>query len=507
MTPSDHLIRAPRTVLVVAVLAALAMVASACGGDSDGAIGSGAEQGDASASSTAVEGSSDDDGPTTTDATPSTVAGQDEDEDEDGEKDKGEGDGADPTVWVGRYVWEEVADGGPGSNQVLVHELVLRLPGDGGGPVTGTLTQSGFQTATEFTVAAEPVVDGVAIRVASVDGGLTSMEPGDIAVTLTGDPADPVTTVGTLLPLVVERPTSGRYFVPDGDRAGGDIDESARAGGIPATFWAVEVRSFDLIEIDVDSGAEVGRIPGWGAPPGGDPSLVLQALQRVDVSPAGWLWVDDCCEPAFGNVFGLDPASITDLEQVFGSAASPDGRQLVGLNPVTSPDGSLMAWGNGPFEVTVADGRGDAVGSVLAGDDETFAIPVAWLDATTLAAAVAGVDETTITFWDLSTPAAPVPLGSPQVVPGLVADAARGEAGTIVVVFGPQPVTDPDRSGVVLTPNGMEPIEVPDGVVSIDRDPSGRHLLWVGADGLARLGPLGSDAPVLSGIEVISASW
>ncbi|MEL6981602.1 MAG: hypothetical protein AAFO29_04175 [Actinomycetota bacterium] len=514
MTPPAAATRSPSATAVarlLAVLVALVMVASACGGsDDDDTLGSGA--GDATEFDADADSTGDDD-PTGADPTTSTTADADQDEsddeddaDEDEDNTAGQSE-VDPTAWVGRYLWEEAVEGDPGSNQVLVHELVLRAPATDGDPVTGTLTQDGFQTATELAVTTTPVADGLAVEVVSVDGGLTPMEPGDVALTLIGEPADPVTVIGTLIPLVVERPTSGRYFVPVG--AGGDSGGSGDGAGVgePATFWAVEARTFDLIEVDAGTGAEVGRIGGWGAPPDGDPNQVLQALQRVDVSPDGWLWVDDCCEQAFGNVFGLDPTRVTDLEQVFGSVDGPQGRQLTGLNPVTSPDGARLAWGNGPFEVTVADGRAAPVGSVLAGDEQTFAIPVAWLDATTLAAAVAGEAETTITFWDLTSPSSPRQVGSAQVVPGSVVDAARGTDGTILVIVGPQPFTDPSRSGFIVGPDRNDGTEVPDGIASIDRDPSGQHLLWVGDDGLARVGPLGADGRVLSGIEVLWASW
>ena len=502
MSPSDHPVVAPRSpspVRSLAALVALVLIAAACGvGSGDDGIGSGAAATDGS--STSVAGAPvDEDGSTTTGPTATTQTGAETDAEGRAEITTD----ADLAAWAGRYVWEEAVEGNPGSAQVLVHELVLDVGADEGEPLSGALTQNGFQTATELTVTTEAVANGIAVLVVSVDAGLTSMEPGDLVVTLTGDPTAPITTIGALIPLVVDRPDSGRYFEPEGapSSAGGTAD------GRPGTFWAIEARTFDVIQVDVASGAEVGRITGWGAPPGGDPSLVLQALQHVDVSPDGWLWLDDCCEPAFGNVFGLDPSRVENLEQIFGSVDGSDGRQLVGLSPATSPDGSLLAWGNGPFEVTVADGRGIAVGSVLTGDDDTFAYPLAWLDDTTLAAAVAGRGATTITFWDLSTPSAPVQVGSPQVVAGLVADAARAEDGTILVVFGPEPVTNPSRSGAIVSPGGSEPIEVPDGLASVDRDPSGQHLLWVGADGLVRTGPLGGDAPVLSGIEVLSASW
>jgi len=54
--------------------------------------------------------------------------------------------------WLGTYEWVEFAEGDPGSNQTIVHELILDGLADDGS-LTGVLTESGFQT--NVTVSAE----------------------------------------------------------------------------------------------------------------------------------------------------------------------------------------------------------------------------------------------------------------------------------------------------------------------------------------------------------------
>lgn len=436
----------------------------------------------------------------------------------------GTGDLVDGSAWAGRYRWDEFVEGDPGSDQTLIHELELDVPGDPAlGDPTGRLVQNGFQTATELTVVARPIDDGVAIEVVSVVAGRTVLRPGDVAIRLTGDPASPITTIDALVPLVADRPPSGTYFVPDDgrsaaddrgeagdDEAAGDDGGAGDQGGNPvrpATFWAIDAERFDLIEIETATGAEVERITGWAGDPAMADESFFQALQRVDVTDDGWLWVDDCCEPAAGNIFGLDPGRIGSLADVLdGPATDPASRRLIGLNPIASPDGTLVAYGNHTFGVAVVDRDGREVASVPGADPDRFPTPLAWLDDVTLAVAEAGVDQTTIMFWDLRDPSRPVPVGTTATVAGVPVDGASW-SGAVLVVLGPEPFGDARRTGVLVDLDAVEPVDVPDGLRSIDHDASGRHLLVVGADGLARTGPPDGSGPALSDIEVIWASW
>ena len=495
----------PPTVLVLVASLALSLATSACGA-SDEASSGGPEADPApddgtSTSTTGATSTADD--TVTTEAT-SIVDPSTEDS---------------LARWAGRYVWEESVDGDPGSNQVIVHQLVLLDVGPdvdtGADPgLGGRLTQDGFQTATVIDVLARPIDGGVAIEVASIVDGLTPLEVGDVAFTLTGDRARPTTTLDALLPLVVDQPLEGSYFQPEPAGGSGGEGSAAPEVGIPSALWAIEAGSYDLIQIDALTGQETGRVAGWGRELAEDPVGGGQALTAVEVGADGWVWADDCCEPAAGNLYGLDPERIAGIDELAGGVREDGaGLRATGLVPVASPDGSLVAYGNFTFDVTVIDRTGMLVASVLGdGDGTTFPVPLAWLDERTLVVAVSGPDgDLTITAWDLRDPGRPAPVGQPQVLIGSLVDAVAWNDSVLVVT---RTGDDDDRQGTAVSFDGADPasVGVPAGLTIIDIDPSGRFLLVVGGDGLVRLadatrGSIPADGPVLSEIPVVAASW
>lgn len=469
----------------LALLAAIALLVAACGTTDQGSTlesrtdtsspAGSEDQGDESASSTQPAGQEAD--------------GQD-----------AEAPAVDLAAWAGVYVWDEFVEGDPGSDQTLIHELVLEEEADG---LAGRLLQYGFQTDTEFTVVGRAIEGGIAVDIVSVDHGLTPLAAGDTAFSLTGDPAGPLTTLIDLAPLVVDRAGTGAYFRPESDSVPPPTGLDQLAGG-PSTFWAIEAASYDLVEIEVATGREVRRVAGWGDV---DPEGPGQALTSVEVGSGGWLWADDCCEPAAGNIFGFDPDRVAGI----GGLADDDlAVQTFGLDPLVSPDGQRVAYGNYSFDVTIVDRAGALLGRVIdGGDDSTFPAPLAWLDDQTLVVADQGVDEFEVSAWDVTDPGAPAPIGTPLAVAGSARDGLRWDGDTVLVVV------ESDESGVeglLIGPasSTVEPIALPADLATIDVDPSGRFLLHVGADGLARAGLLGDPidgGTILSDVEVVAASW
>lgn len=510
-----HRLRQPPSLAPLLLALLLALAGSGCGGSDDGSADSAAvdqDTDDQSGEQTDDDATESTDGAaeTTTDSeslpSTSTTSGP-------------SADGSDLARWAGRYLWEESVDGDPGSNQVIVHQLVLLDVGPdvetGAGPgLGGRLTQDGFQTATAIDVVARPIDDGVAIEVASIVDGLTPLAVGDVAFTLTGDRTRPTTTLDALLPLVVDQPLEGSYFQPEPVGESNGEGSATPEVGIPSALWAIEAGSYDLIQIDVLTGQEIARVAGWGRELAEDPVGGGQALTSVEVGADGWIWADDCCEPAAGNLYGLDPERVTAIDELAGGVREDGaGLRATGLVPVASPDGSLLAYGNFTFDVTVIDQTGTAVASVLGdGDGTTFPLPLAWLDERTLVVAVSGPDgDLTITAWDLRDPGRPAPVGQPQVLIGSLVDAVAWNDSVLVVT---RTGDDDDRQGTAVSFDGADPasVGVPAGLTIIDIDPSGRFLLVVGRDGLVRLadttrGSIPADGPVLSEIPVVAASW
>ena len=160
-------------------------------------------------------------------------------------------DGAEPidlSVWTGRYSWSEAVEG-TGSDPFVIHELTLDAVTNGGGVITGRLEQNGFQISTDLRIRALPAAGGIMVELVEVDRGKGIEVPGDVLFELSGDPVRPLTTLRELLTLRVDHPESGTYFLPAGD-TGGELAE----GGAPASFWAIEDETFDLVRVETSTG-------------------------------------------------------------------------------------------------------------------------------------------------------------------------------------------------------------------------------------------------------------
>ncbi len=398
-------------------------------------------------------------------------------------------------AWLGVYQWTEFVPSDVGSNQTMVHELRLDSMADGGGRLTGRLTERGFQTDREVTVQATPDDGLLAIEVTTLVLGDDSYSPGDILFQLGGDPAEPTTTLGTLATLRIDIAERGRYFT----RQDGETDAGVAQPAMPGSFWAVDGRSFDLVEVDTTSGQVVTRIAGHGseaADPVGGPA---QLLQTVEVAADGRLWVTDCCEPAAGNIYGLWP----DV----GRIDDADVTRLYGLDPAVSTDGRLVAFGVldlgiGLYDTALAEPietpnlLGDlVVGPDGATGDPVFASALTWLDTEVLVVAVTDDDSgrSTLSFIDLSDPSRPVPAGDPLTVDGLVVDAALRADGRLLLL------TIPDDDGPVRIMAVFDPlawsvidnVALPDLASGIDHDAGSGALLVSLPGSVLVLGPEG----------------
>ena len=378
-------------------------------------------------------------------------------------------------AWLGTYSWVEFVEGDPGSDQTLVHELSLSERSETS--LIGTLSQNGFQTSVELTVTAR-IADGfVEVSVVSVDDGVSSYSPGDMLFELSGDPAAPTTIIESLATLT-QPVQPGNYFV-----------QGSAAVDIPDTdgpIWVVDADTFDLVLIDPASSDAIQTITGWGADFVDPDTGPIQALQTVEVDARGRIWVDDCCEPAFGNTFGIDPETDMSIEEAQ--------IRLFGLTPRVSPSGDRVAIGIGDLGVGVFDtSTGETVvdpGTIysLTTDAEfTFLTPIAWADDTTLAIAVPAESTFTVAFVDLTDPSTPMAVGSSGAIDGVVLDGDFRADGTVAVLIAPDR-TETRRMVIITPPTAavIEVVELPDGTAGIDYDARGDNLLLLTADGALR---------------------
>lgn len=117
---------------------------------------------------------------------------------------------ADIESWLGTFQWAEFAAGDPGSNQTVVHELVLTGQADDGSLI-GTFTQQGFQTDISLDVAAYPGETGITVFATTAGPPLYAADERLFA--LSGDPDAPMTTLGAVQAfLAQEVPQTGTYF-------------------------------------------------------------------------------------------------------------------------------------------------------------------------------------------------------------------------------------------------------------------------------------------------------
>ncbi|MEO1061391.1 MAG: hypothetical protein AAFZ07_08230 [Actinomycetota bacterium] len=406
-------------------------------------------------------------------------------------------------LWVGTYAWTEVAEAS-GSELSVVHELTLDAVTNSGRALTGGFTQTGESVETNLRVRANPNADGtgIAVELIEIDRGKGIEVPGDVLFELTGDPAEPTTVLLDLVTLRIDHPAEGTYFVP----ATGDVpatDDEATA--LPTSFWAIEDETYDLVSVDSTSGEVLRRVAGWG-PLSDDPDVLGQALVGVDAAASGLAWVSDCCEPAAGGLFAIGP----DTAGIDAPLAT-----ALGVWPELSPDGSRVAMGVLEEGVQVSDAT---TGEVVIGAERTgpilsrptdvpgFPQPLGWIDDNVVAVSITDHDalESTITLF--TTAGEPTWAGEVSVA-GIVRDGTAAD-GLLWLLVSPRLE---DRSAVLVTFDWIEgelirEVDIPDGTIAIDADPTGSHLLELTDEGDAAVSTASGERIPLPGA-YLDVSW
>ena len=258
---------------------------------------------------------------------------------------------------------------------------------------------------------ASPILPALAGAVAAVVvvGGAWALlrdsgDGGEIAAdrtTVTSDEASPVASGGGSEDATGgEDPPVETTQRSTEDTTGGttidDVPLSDLPAGAPDSFVAVTSDSFELVRVDSRTGAVLESLGSWGD--GGEEGPV-QALQFVELAPDGTIYVDDCCEPAYGSTF--------IVADQFDPASTP---QVSGLSPELSPDGSRLARSSQGSAISIADARGNEFG-FFGEPDYTGAVltPLTWIDGATLVVRSAAPDSGTETLQilDVSDPSSP----------------------------------------------------------------------------------------------------
>jgi len=283
-----------------------------------------------------------------------------------------------------------------------------------------------------------------------------------------------------------------------------DVAPSALPDSAPDSFVAVTDDRFELVRVDSRTGAVVEALGSWG--PVGDEQP--QALQFVELAPNGTIYVDDCCEPAYGTTF-----IVADR---FDPGSTP---QITGISPEISPDGSRLARTSQGSAISIADASGNEFG--FFGDTDfsgDVLRPLTWIDSSTLVVtSTSGEGLHQLQILDVSDPSNPV-VGARRVDPGTTCLTARGcthlaadvrADGNILVVTAIDnggevadviaEVIDPSSGQVIVDFN------LPDDVYDADYDVSGRYLLTTGSNGQLDWYGGGQRGTIATGY--VSAAW
>lgn len=276
-----------------------------------------------------------------------------------------------------------------------------------------------------------------------------------------------------------------------------DVPLSSLPDGAPDSFVAVASGTFELVRVDSQTGTVLESLGSWGA--GGEGPL--QALQFVELAPNGTIYVDDCCEPAYGTTF-----IVTDQ---FDPASTP---QLSGIGPEISPDGSRLARSSQGSAISIADASGNEFG--FFGDPDFTGQTVSaltWIDNSTLLVNEVSADgeSHTLQFLDVSEPSAPLVIAE-RSVPGrsyLAAD-VRADGNVLVVTR----IDNGTDSGDVIaeiidsaTGAVIVDFNLPDDVYDANYDASGRYVVTTRANGQLDWYGGGERGTLATGY--ISADW
>lgn len=347
-----------------------------------------------------------------------------------------------------------------------------------GGALTAVVVIGGLWFALQGS-GDDDVIAGDATATTSVDG----------SVTTTSDPDDGSN----------DSPTSVRDTE---DTTGGttidDVPLSDLPAGGPATFVAVTSDTFELVRVDSQTSTVLERLGSWGS---GDD----QILQTVELAPDGVIFVDDCCEPAYGNTF-----IVTDR---FEPSATP---RLTGYEPEVSPSGAFLARTDRGSAVTISDLEGNTLGTFGQTDfTGTVTTPLTWIDDGRLVVNEFDPDDerNRLKIFEVTNPAAPV-LIAERDEPGRLYVAADVRAdGNILVVtrdFGDDEgsIDDDDVIAEVIdvaTAEVLVDFDLPDDVYEANYDSSGRFVVTAGSDG--QLNWYGAGQRGTLGTGFISADW
>jgi hypothetical protein len=225
----------------------------------------------------------------------------------------------------------------------------------------------------------------------------------------------------------------------------------------------------------------------------------------VELAPDGTIYVDDCCEPAYGSTFAV----VSTFDPVSTPAIS-------GVDPESSPDGSRLARSNLGSAITISDASGSELGTF--GDPDfsgVVTVPLTWIDASTLVVASSdpGDDLNRLQVLDVTDPTSPV-VTVERFDPGRfhVAADVRADGNILVVVRRFDPAVgsteDDDVVAEIIDPTTGETIadfDLPDDVYEANYDASGRFVLTVGTEGRIDWYGAGQRGTLADGF--ISADW
>lgn len=282
-----------------------------------------------------------------------------------------------------------------------------------------------------------------------------------------------------------------------------DVPLSDLPAGAPDTFVAVTDDTFELVEVDSRTGEIVAELGSWGpGAGGGEPD---QALQMVELAPDGTIFVDDCCEPAYGSTFlvtsSFDPTSTFSIS---------------GTRPELSPDGTRLARSALGSAISISDASGSELGTFGEPDFIGAVVsPLTWIDSSTLVVSSheIGDDGNRLQVLDVSDPNAPIALVE-RFDPGRFHAAAdvRADGNILVVVRRFDPATGSTESddvvAEIIDPTTGETItdfDLPDDVYEVNYDASGRFVVTVRTNGQLDWYGAGQRGTLASGF--ISADW
>ena len=348
-----------------------------------------------------------------------------------------------------------------------------------------------------------PALAGAVAAIAVVGGAWLALRDSGETVTATasttiGDDESIRTTIAEVdePTETTESPTPTTQRETEDTTGGTTIDDvplSSLPDSAPDSFVAVTSGNFELVRVDSRTGAVLESLGSWGTGDAGP----LQALQFVELAPNGTIYVDDCCEPAYGTTF-----IVTDQ---FDPGSTP---QLTGIGPELSPDGSRLARSSQGSAISIADASGNEFGFFGDADFTGRTLTaLTWIDNTTLLVSEGSADgeSNALQFLDVSDPSSPS-IVAERSVPGrsyLAAD-VRADGNVLVVTL----IDNGDVIAEIVDSSTGQVIvdfNLPDDVYDANYDASGRYVVTTRSSGQLDWYGGGERGTLASGF--ISADW